>query len=130
MMLILEFVPSQKLVAMGKGKNKQRVNVIYSTNPDFEFESEDNHEDETLPPNQQLLYVSHDRKMRKGKTVTLIEGFVGTVEDLSDLGKKLKSKCGVGGSAKDGEIILQGELRDKVIAALEADGYKCKRKGG
>ena len=130
MMLVIEFVPSRKLVAMGKSKNKQRINVVYSTNPDYSFESDETQEKDPLLPNQQLLYISHDRKMRKGKTVTLIEGFVGTSEDLSDLGKKLKNKCGVGGSAKDAEIILQGELRDKVIAALEAEGYKCKRKGG
>lgn len=117
-------------MAMGKGKNKKRVDVVYSTNPNFSYEEEDHFEEDTLPPANQLLYISHDRKMRKGKTVTLIEGFIGTADDLSELGKKLKTKCGVGGSAKDGEIILQGELREKVIAALEADGYKCKRKGG
>ena len=115
---------------MGKGKNKKRIDVVYSTNPDYSYDDETFEEEETLSPSNQLLYISHDRKMRKGKTVTLIEGFVGTSDDLSNLGKKLKTKCGVGGSAKDGEIILQGDLRDKVIAALEADGYKCKRKGG
>lgn len=121
----------QKSKAMGKGKNKKRIDVVYSTNPDYSYDDETfEEEEETLSPSNQLLYISHDRKMRKGKTVTLIEGFVGTSDDLSNLGKKLKTKCGVGGSAKDGEIILQGELRDKVIAALEADGYKCKRKGG
>lgn len=116
---------------MGKRSGKKnRIDVVYSTNPDFEYEEDAFEEQDTLPPAQQTLYVSHDRKQRKGKTVTLIEGFVGTSDDLQDLGKTLKTKCGVGGSAKDGEIILQGELRDKVIDALEKMGYKTKRKGG
>lgn len=116
---------------MGKRSgNKKRIDVVYSTNPDFEYETEEQFEEDTLPPNQQKLYVSLDRKQRKGKTVTLIEGFVGTSDDLSDLGKTLKSKCGVGGSAKEGEIILQGDHRDKVMAELEKLGYQTKRKGG
>jgi translation initiation factor 1 len=90
MMLLIEFVSLRKLVAMGKSKNKQRINVVYSTNPDYSFESDETQEKDTLHPNQQVLYISHDRKMRKGKTVTLIEGFVGASDDLSDLGKKLK----------------------------------------
>lgn len=108
---------------------KNKKNVVYSTNPNFNYDSEDE-EQETLAPNEQLLYVSHDRKQRGGKTVTLIEGFIGADEDLKDLGKMLKSKCGVGGSAKEGEIIVQGEVRDKVIQLLEKEGYKTKRKGG
>ena len=80
---------------------KNKVNVVYSTNPDFNYDSEDE-SDEKLLPNEQLLYVSNDRKQGGGKTVTLIEGFVGSEDDLKDLGKMLKSKCGVGGSAKDG----------------------------
>ncbi len=109
---------------------KNKKNVVYSTNPNFNYDSEDGDEEVTLEPKEQLLYVSHDRKQRGGKTVTLIEGFVGLEEDLKDLGKMLKSKCGVGGSAKDGEIFVQGEHRDKVILLLEKEGYKTKRKGG
>lgn len=112
------------------GKNKNKSNVVYSTNPDFEYEYEGDEEVETLAPNQQLLYVSVDKKQRGGKAVVLVEGFVGTDDDLKDLGKLLKSKCGVGGSAKDGEITVQGDNRDKVIEILEKEGYKVKRKGG
>jgi translation initiation factor 1 len=111
-------------------KNNKGSGMVYSTDPNFAFESFDDEQQETLPPQQQTLYVSHDRKQRKGKVVTLIEGFVGTPEDLNELAKSLKNRCGVGGSAKDGEIILQGEHRDKVIPTLEAAGYKVKRKGG
>lgn len=111
-------------------KDKNRVNVVYSTNPDFNYESNEEQEEETLAPNQQKLYVSLDKKQRKGKAVTLVEGFVGTEDDLKELGKTLKSKCGVGGSVKDGEILIQGDVRDKVVALLESDGYKVKRKGG
>lgn len=116
---------------MGKrsGKNN-RIDVVYSTDPDFNYDEEQHNEEETLPPSKQKLYVSLDRKMRKGKTVTLIEGFTGNSDDLETLGKSLKSKCGVGGSAKDGEIILQGDHREQVIRLLEADGYTTKRKGG
>ena len=88
-------------------KNKQLINVVYSTNPNFSYESESDEEQETLPKNQQKLYVSIDRKQRGGKDVTLVEGFVGTEDDLKDLGKILKSKCGVGGSVKDSEIWIQ-----------------------
>lgn len=111
-------------------KKKERSGVMYSTNPDFQYEKFEEEEQETLSPNQQLLYVSLDKKQRAGKEVTLIEGFIGTDSDLNDLGKKLKSKCGVGGSAKDAQIIIQGNFRDKVIQLLESDGYKVKRKGG
>lgn len=114
---------------MGKNKN-EKVNVVYSTNPNFQFQFDGDEEQETLPPQQQTLYVSQDSKSRKGKVVTLVEGFKGTDDDLQTLGKMLKSKLGVGGSAKDGEIIIQGEFRDKVIILLEKEGYKTKRKGG
>lgn len=112
-------------------KNKQLINVVYSTNPNFNYESESEEEQETLPKNQQKIYVSIDRKQRGGKDVTLVEGFVGTEEDLKELGKTLKSKCGVGGSVKDGEILIQGALRDKVYDLLLKDGYtQTKKKGG
>lgn len=114
---------------MAKNK-KERINVVYSTNPNFGFEFEEEEEVETLPKNKQKLYVSIDKKSRGGKEVTLIEGFVGTEDDLKELGKTLKTKCGVGGSVKDGEILIQGNFRDKVIALLEAEGYQTKRKGG
>lgn len=111
-------------------KNKQRKNVVYSTNPDFNYDDEETMEEETIANNEQLLYVSIDRKQRKGKDVTLIEGFVGSDEDLKDLGKKLKSSCGVGGTVKDGQILIQGNHRDKVLELLNKEAYKTKRKGG
>lgn len=114
---------------MSKSK-KNPTNVVYSTNPNFNYEFEQENELETLANNQQLLYVSIDKKQRGGKEVTLVEGFVGTDEDLKELGKMLKSKCGVGGTAKDGEIIVQGSFRDKVMDLLVKEGYKVKRKGG
>lgn len=114
---------------MGK-KDKNRSGVVYSTNPDFDYDDNEFEEEETLPNSEQLLYVSIDRKQRKGKEVTLIEGFVGTQDDLKELAKQLKSSCGVGGTAKDGEILIQGNFRDKVIQVLEKEGYKTKRKGG
>lgn len=110
---------------------KKFKNIVYSTNPDFQFEMEDEDEvQETLDPSDQLLYVSIDRKQRGGKEVTLIEGFIGHEEDIKELGKMLKSKCGVGGTVKDGDILIQGNFRDKVIDLLLKDGYKVKRKGG
>lgn len=114
---------------MGKNK-KNRVNVVYSTNPDFSFDHDEDESEETLEPNEQLLYVSIDRKQRGGKEVTLVEGFIGAEDDLKDLGKFLKSKCGVGGTAKDGDIIVQGKFKDKVAELLEGKGYKVKTKGG
>lgn len=114
---------------MGK-KSKKRENVVYSTNPNFAYDDEEQMEEETLENSKQLLYVSIDRKQRKGKDVTLVEGFVGTEDDLKDLGKKLKSSCGVGGTVKDGDIMIQGNHRDKVMELLEKEGYKTKRKGG
>lgn len=108
---------------------KKKKNIVYSTNPDFEYEDEEQ-ELETLPPEEQLLYVSIDRKKRKGKEVTLIEGFEGTDDDLKTLAKMLKSSCGVGGTAKSGEILIQGNFRDKIMDLLAEKGYKTKRKGG
>lgn len=112
------------------GKKKKRIDIVYSTNPNYEYVEEETFEQETLDSSEQLLYVSIDRKQRKGKEVTLVEGFVGTKEDLNELSKFLKSSCGVGGTAKDGEIIIQGNFRDKVIELLNKKGYKTKRKGG
>ena len=110
------------------GKNKQKG--FYSTNPDFPFNGDCSEEKETLSNSEQNLYVSIDRKQRGGKEVTLIEGFVGSDDDLKDLGKTLKSKCGVGGSAKDREILIQGKFKDKVFDLLVAEGYSVKKKGG
>jgi len=104
--------------------------VVYSTDPDFNFEEENQEERETLPPNQQLLYVSLDRKNRGGKEVTLIQGFVGSDDDLKALSKHLKSKCGVGGTAKNGEILIQGSFVKKIMEILAHQGYKNKQKGG
>lgn len=111
-------------------KNNSRQNVVYSTNPNFSYEEEEDDNQETLDPGNQKLYVSIDKKSRAGKEVTLIEGFTGTDDDLKDLGKQLKSKCGVGGSVKDGDILIQGNFRDKIMQLLEKEGYKVVRKGG
>lgn len=112
------------------GKNKKRIDVVYSTNPDFDYQQEDEMEEETLAPEDQYLTALIDRKMRKGKAVTLIVDFVGSSDDLKELGKTLKTKCGVGGSVKNGEIILQGEVRDKAVKLLEDMGYHIKKSGG
>ena len=108
---------------------KERLGMVYSTNPDFEYTTAQEEQTPTLPPQQQDLRVWVDRKHRGGKTVTLVKGFVGTDEDLADLGRMLKSRCGVGGSAKDGEIIIQGDHRDRVVELLTQAGYKCKKAG-
>lgn len=112
---------------MAENDWKQRLGVVYSTNPDFKYEQESVTEDETLAPEKQKLTVSIDRRCRAGKQVTLVSGFVGSESDLKELGKTLKVKCGVGGTAKDGEITIQGDLRDKVTALLCAMGYRAKR---
>ena len=105
------------------------MGMVFSTNPDFEYTTSEAEEVETLSPEKQDLRVWLDRKHRGGKTVTLVKGFVGTEADLADLGRMLKSKCGVGGSAKDGEIIVQGDHRDRVVDLLTQAGYKCKKAG-
>ncbi len=109
---------------------KKREGVVYSTNDNFDYDTNEPEEIETLAPNQQKLKVFIDRKQRKGKSVCIVAGFVGSQDDLSDLAKKLKSKCGTGGSAKDGEIIIQGEMIDKIMTFLTNEGYNVKRSGG
>ncbi len=108
---------------------KKRDGVVYSTSADFEYNYQQEGEPATRPPNQQDLRVELDKSMRAGKQVTLVTGFVGTAADLEVLGKLLKSKCGVGGSVKDGQVIIQGDHRDKILSILQKEGYKAKRKG-
>ncbi len=106
---------------------KKRLGVVYSTNPDFQYQTEETEEQETPPPGKQRLIVKIDRRHRAGKQVTLVEGFVGRDADLAALAKVLKTKCGVGGSAKEGEITIQGDLRDKLCTILSSLGYNVKR---
>ena len=112
---------------MADNEWKKRLGVVFSTNPDFTYEEETEQEPATLAPEKQNLIVSIDRKGRGGKQVTLVTGFVGTSEDLAELGRTLKVKCGVGGTAKDGEITIQGDFRDRVVTLLKEMGYKAKR---
>ena len=110
---------------------KSRLGVMYYTNPDFQYETDEAQEEETLPKEKQQLRISLDKRNRGGKMVTLVTGFRGTSDDLAALGKMLKVKCGVGGSAKDGEIIIQGDFRQKVLEMLLKEGYgKSKIAGG
>ena len=114
---------------MGRKKEndwKDRLGVVYSTSDDFNYSYDEQEEAETLPPDQQSLRVQLDKKQRAGKQVTLVTGFVGAEEDLKSLGKLLKSKCGVGGSAKKGEILIQGDFRDRVREVLQKAGYHVK----
>ena len=115
---------------MSKKNRKNRDGIVYSTNSDFEYSYNGENEEETPEPENQDLRVQLDKKSRGGKQVTLITGFVGTEDDLKDLGKQLKSKCGVGGSAKNGEILIQGDVRDKVLDLLKGWGYQAKKSGG
>ena len=105
---------------------KERLNVVYSTNPDFSY-TFDEEETETQPKQQQKLRVQIEKHNRGGKTATVIRGFSGTDNDLKELAKWLKTRCGVGGSAKDGEIVIQGDFRDRVTALLKEAGYNAKR---
>ena len=106
---------------------KKRLGVVYSTNPDFQYQTAQTTEPETLEPGRQRLVVRIDRRQRAGKQVTLVEGFIGKSDDLAALAKTLKTRCGVGGTAKDGEITIQGDLRDKLVTLLTSMGYNAKR---
>ena len=107
---------------------KCRLGVVFSTNPDFNYSTDGQEEEmELLPPEKQKLTVAIDRKKRAGKQVTVVDGFVGPQEDLEELCKKIKTKCGTGGSAKEGQILIQGDMRDKVVDFLLSLGYKAKR---
>ena len=109
-----------------KKEKNEKINVVYSTDPNFQYEYDEETEAETLAPEKQNLRVSLDSKQRKGKIVTLVQGFIGTENDLKELAKLLKNKCGVGGSVKDGEIIIQGELKEKILTILKDNNYRAK----
>lgn len=111
---------------MAKKEHKGRTGVVYSTEESFNYTYEGEAEAETLPADKQKLKVLLDSKGRAGKTVTVITGFVGSTADLEDLGKKMKNKLGVGGSVKDGEVLIQGDFRTRIVPLLNEMGYKVK----
>ncbi|MDE3144322.1 MAG: translation initiation factor [Bacteroidota bacterium] len=115
---------------MSKKNKPDSKGFVFSTDPNFRFEEEENFVQETLEPRQQKLRIRLDTKHRAGKAVTLIQDFIGIEDDLIDLGKKLKNHCGTGGSVKDGEIIIQGDQRDKVLQWLLKNGYSNSKKAG
>jgi translation initiation factor 1 len=113
---------------MSKKNRKSRVDIVYSTNPDFQYQHDEEQEQETLEPPKQKLKVYLDTKAKKkGKQATLVSGFVGTEDDLKNIGKLLKTKCAVGGSVKDGDILIQGDFRDKIVQILISEGYNAKK---
>lgn len=113
---------------MSKGK-KGREGVVYSTNSDFEYDDNNHPDQDALPHNEQKLYVRLDR-LKGNKVLTVVEGFVGNLDDLKSLGKLLKSKCGVGGTVKSGEVMIQGDFKNKVFDLLQNEGFGVKKKGG
>ena len=113
---------------MSKKKIESLGGLVYSTDPNFKLPEENTEEQETIEPPQQKLKIRLDTKHRAGKAVTLVEGFIGSINDLEELGKKLKSFCGTGGSVKDGEIIIQGDNREKILQWLQKNGYKLAKK--
>ena len=115
---------------MNKKSRKHRSGIVFSTDPDYQYNYNSSGKEETLAPEEQDLRVTLDKKSRAGKQVTLITGFVGSDDDLKSLAKFLKSKCGVGGSSKNNEIMIQGDFRDKVLQLLQNEGYKAKKSGG
>ena len=113
---------------MNKKKNSSTGGIIFSTDPQFKFESDDSPAQETLKPELQKLKVRLDTKQRAGKAVTLVEGYIGVENDLEELGKKVKSFCGTGGSVKDNQVIIQGDQREKVLQWLLKNGFKNTKK--
>lgn len=108
---------------MKKNDWKDRLNIVYSTNPDFQYSTDEKEETETLPKQQQKLRVSIEKNHRGGKTVTIVKNFVGSDEDIKELSRLLKTRCGVGGTTKEGEILIQGEFKEKIIEILKKEGY-------
>lgn len=115
---------------MKKKNRKGRSGIVFSTNDDFEYQFGEDEIVENISPSEQNLKVMLDKKQRKGKSVTLVTGFIGSDEEIKNLGKELKSSCGVGGTVKGGEILIQGDFRDRILDLLHSKGYKAKKAGG